>query len=109
MVNCDKCNRCVEVETYKHLLWECGEARKIWMAFNDFATSINHLEDRVLEYEDVFKIGNTESLNKIKVTVIQGMIQIKRPTNWTKENIIEIAKNIKRIETYNTIKTLRLL
>jgi hypothetical protein len=104
MVNSDKCDRCMEVETYKHLLWECGEARKIWMAFNDFATIINHLEDRVLEYEDVFKIGNTENLNKVKVTVIQGMIQIERPTNWTIENIKKITNDIKRIETYNNKK-----
>ena len=53
MVNSDKCNRCVEVETYKHLLWECGEARKIWMAYNDFTTLTKHPEERVLEYEDV--------------------------------------------------------
>jgi hypothetical protein len=30
MVSNNKCKRCEEVETYKHLIWECGEAKKIW-------------------------------------------------------------------------------
>ena len=24
------CARCGEVETYKHLFWECSESRKVW-------------------------------------------------------------------------------
>jgi 7-cyano-7-deazaguanine synthase in queuosine biosynthesis len=28
MVNCDKFSRCGEVQSYRSLLWECGEARK---------------------------------------------------------------------------------
>ena len=43
-------------------------------------------------------------MSKVKLTVIQGMIQIERPTNWTIENIIKIVNEIKRIETYNTKK-----
>jgi hypothetical protein len=104
MTNSDKCGRCLEVETYRHLLWECVEARKIWIAFNDFAALTNYTEERVLEYEDVFKIGGTENMSKVKVTVIQRMIQIERPTNWTIENIIKIFSEIKRIETFNTKK-----
>jgi ribosomal protein L32 len=53
MVNDNKCKRCGEVENFKHLMWDCGEARKIWMAFNEYATRINHQEEKVLEYEDV--------------------------------------------------------
>jgi hypothetical protein len=40
-------------------------------------------------------------LSKIKMKVIQGMIQIERPTNWTIENIEKIANDIKNMELYN--------
>jgi translation initiation factor 2 beta subunit (eIF-2beta)/eIF-5 len=30
----NKCKRCGDVETYKHLMWECKEARQIWIVFN---------------------------------------------------------------------------
>jgi hypothetical protein len=66
MVNTNKCTRCSEVETYKHLLWECREVRKIWELFNEFASYTNHQDERVLEYESVFKIGIKANLNKVK-------------------------------------------
>ena len=30
MSRSDECERCGEVETYKHLFWECSESRKVW-------------------------------------------------------------------------------
>ena len=56
MVDSDKCKRCGEVETYKRLIWECGEAKRIWQHFNAFVTSANQKEERVLDYENVFRI-----------------------------------------------------
>jgi hypothetical protein len=41
----------------------------------------------VLEYDNVFKIGNMANMNKVKVKVIQGMIQIECPINWTIEKL----------------------
>ena len=35
MVNSDKCNRCGEVQSYRHLLWECRRARKIWYVIDN--------------------------------------------------------------------------
>ena len=93
MVNNDRCERCGEVETYKHLMWECGEVRKIWMAFNEFSACNNYMEESILEYEDVFKIGSIGKINKVKLTVIQSMIQIERPMNWTIENIKKLIMN----------------
>jgi hypothetical protein len=102
MVNNNKCKRCEEVETYKHLIWECREARKIWQIFNEFVTNLKQENERVQSYENVFKIGNIGNINKIKIKVIQGMIQIERPSNWTMEKIIKIENEIKCIESYNT-------
>ena len=102
MVNNNKCKRCEEVETYKHLIWECREARKIWQIFNEFVTNLKQENERVQSYENVFKIGNIGNINKIKIKVIQGMIQIERPSNWTMEKITKIENEIKCIEIYNT-------
>jgi hypothetical protein len=102
MVNNNKCIRCAEVETYQHLLWECREVRKIWELFN--ASLTNHEEERVLEYGNVFKIGITARVNKLKIRIIQGMIQIERPKYWTMKNISDLDNDIGRIEKYNTNK-----
>ena len=100
MVNNDKCKRCNEVENYKHLIWECREARKIWQLYNEYATSVNQ-QGEVIEYDNVYKIGNNANMNKVKIKIIQEMIQMERPTNWTIENINNIAKNINKLELYN--------
>jgi hypothetical protein len=30
----DKCERCGNTETLKHLMWECRDSRNIWELFN---------------------------------------------------------------------------
>ena len=104
MVNCNKCKRCGNIETYRHLLWECRESRRIWKAYNEFLGMIEHPKEVVEKYDDVFMIGNIGMLSKIKMKVIQGMIQIERPTNWTIEHIKKIANEIKNMELYNSKK-----
>ena len=65
---------------------------------------IEHPKEVVEKYDDVFMIGNIGMLSKIKMKVIQGMIQIERPTNWTIEHINKLANKIKNMELYNSKK-----
>jgi hypothetical protein len=58
----------------------------------------------VKDYKGIYEVGKTKSSTLIKIRVIQELIQIKRPTNWNIENIIVIATELKKIETYNTKK-----
>ena len=95
MVNNNKCKRCGAVETYRHLLWECRESRRIWNAYNEFLGMEEHPNEGVRNYDDVFKIGNISNLSKIQMKIIQGMIQIERPVNWTIEYIKKISSEIK--------------
>jgi hypothetical protein len=95
MVDTNKCKRCGEIETYKHLLWTCREAQKIWQLYSEFVSLTNQQEERVLEYENVFKIGNIANINKVKMKIIQGMIEIERPVNWSMEKVMKIAKEIR--------------
>jgi hypothetical protein len=61
-----------------------------------------HSNEGVRNYNDVFKIGNISNLSKIQMKIIQGMIQIERPVNWSIEYIKKIASEIKNMELYNS-------
>jgi hypothetical protein len=49
----------------------------------------------------VFRIGNKGKISKVKMKIIQGMIQIECPSLWTFEKISKIANEIRCIEMYN--------
>ena len=102
MIDNNKCKRCGEVESYKHLLWECREASNIWRVYNEYMTKSKQSTSRILSYEEIFNIGDVGVVSKVKMKVIQEMIQIERPVNWSIENIMKIAKNLKNIELYNS-------
>ena len=92
-------------ETSKHLLWECSHVKNIWSLFNDLMTEINCIQDCVNHYEDIFKACDKQGTNIVKARVIQELVQIARPVNWTKERIIAIVEETLNIEKFNAIKT----
>ena len=49
-------------------------------------------------------IGDTEVISIIKIRLIQEMIQIERPSNWSREKLLKLAKDIKTMEMYNAAK-----
>ena len=81
-----------------------GGAFNEFRNFNALITHINQQKDKVQEYEDIFKIGNMGYESRIKIKIIQGMIQLERPSNWSMENIKKIANEIQNIELYNAKK-----
>ena len=103
----DECDRCGEKETYRHLLWECRETRRVWNAFNEYMISINQ-NHRVECYEKVFDIDMNGIVSTIKVRIVQAMIQIERPTGWGIERIKYLANELKNIENYNSTVKQRL-
>jgi hypothetical protein len=76
MVNDNKCIRCGEVETFRHLLWDCGVAKIIWQRYNEYTTDRGNSNIKVTSYDEIFEIGNIRILNIVKIKVIQKMIQI---------------------------------
>ena len=101
MVNDNRCKRCGEVETYRHLLWECREAGRIWRVYSEYMVGSAQTINEVLCYEDVFKIGDLGNVSKVKMKIIQEMIQVECPVNWTIENVKKVVNEIKNIELYN--------
>ena len=86
------------METYKHLFWECPESRRVWNSYNDYLTELRQTNYLVVNYEDVFNIGNNRNLNILKIRVVQAMIQIERPKGWSRERVRKLAMELKSIE-----------
>ena len=97
----DACERCGEVETYKHLFWECAESRRVWRSFNEYMREIG-ITHNVDSYEKVFAIDDNRIISMIKVRVVQAMLQVARPVAWGVERIRALAMELKCIELYNS-------
>ena len=76
--------------------------------FNERLGTIDYNKENISKFrnqcKNVFEIGNKANVNKIKIKIIQGMIQMERPKNWTMDNIMNYANEINRIEIYNAKK-----
>jgi len=107
MIEKDECPRCGLIEDTRHLLWNCSQAKNIWSMYNNFMKKSN--SDKVTNYEEIFIPGSSYASCLIKIRVIQEMIQIERPRNWTEENIKIIVKNIIKIENHNSTNELQKL
>ena len=63
MVPNNECEKCAEVEDYKHLIWECYFVRKTWKNLNNIL-KINNLEsDTVNSYQDLFNFRISPATN----------------------------------------------
>ena len=101
MINNNTCERCQEIESTKHLLWECAESKNIWELFNIWITNNNPSSNLINEYRNIYGIDDSAHVCKVKMKIIQEMIQIERPRGWNIDRINLISKNIKNIELYN--------
>ena len=105
MINNSLCEKCYQTESTKHLLWECVESRNIWELFNIWIVNNNTNSSLINEYQDIYNIDDCAHVCKVKMKIIQQMIQIERPSGWNIEKINLISKDIKQIELYNKIKS----
>ena len=104
MINNNTCVRCQQIESTRHLLWGCRESSNIWELFNIWIAN-NHPASKVMnEYQDMYKIDDCSHVCKVKMKIIQEMIQIERPSGWNIDKINSISKDIKKIELYNKNK-----
>jgi hypothetical protein len=60
----------------------------------------------VLTYEDIFRCADSAFLAVLKMRIIQELIQIERPRNWSINSIKKIALEIISIEKYNSRKSI---
>ena len=97
----DQCPRCGQIETTKHLLWECKYSQEIWKLYNNLMEEIKLNNEVINSYEKVFTIGLDKATCLVKIKIIQKMIQIERPKNWNKDNVQKTVSELMKIELYN--------
>jgi hypothetical protein len=90
-------------ETLKHLLWECADSYRIWEYYNQIIASVDEPQDRVICYEDILRRCDNSGSNIIKVRIVQAMIQIARPTNWDRNKVTDLIKDLVKKEKYNSL------
>jgi hypothetical protein len=78
MTQTDKCPRCSQTETSKHLLWECKHVQNIWSLFNTLMNQTSNSKESINNYEDIFQPCELLSINMIKIKIIQELIQNER-------------------------------
>jgi exonuclease III len=101
MVNSPYCPRCGMIENIDHLMWECKESKQIWKCYNEVLNDLG-LERMILnKREDLYKTEILSPLSLIKMKIIQEIIQIERPKNWSKNNVHNLIKHIRNIEVQN--------
>ena len=72
MVDSDKCDKCGEVETIRHVLWECSRAKKVWDRVNEM---LSFIESGVrIAFENIF-VGFNPT-NKVAETIITRVTQM---------------------------------
>ena len=69
--------------------------------YNHITAQGNFHNVEVKEYSDIFIVENASILSKVKIKIIQEMMQIIRPKNWSLENLKDVYKGIDQIEKYN--------
>ena len=72
--------------------------------FNKWITNNSTVAKEVIEYQDIYIIDNCAHVCKVKMKIIQEMIQIVRPSGWNMDRMNLISNDIKRIELYNKNK-----
>jgi exonuclease III len=103
MTDSDSCPRCGIMETLKHLIWECSDSLRIWEHYNQIMTSLNEPQECVNLYEDIFRKCENSGSSIIKIRIVQAMIQIARPTNWDRNKVTELIKDLVVKEKYNSL------
>ena len=53
-----------------------------------------------MKYEDGFETCRLSVTSTVKMRVIQAVVQIDRPVNWTIENVRRLALSIKSLEQF---------
>jgi hypothetical protein len=104
MRNNSLCDRCSEIETSKHLLFECRYSMKMWSLYNNVLKTDLNSKFSINRFEDIFNFDTGVRENRLKIKLINELIQIERPTFWSKHKVSSIITEMKAIEKYISLK-----
>ncbi len=82
-------------------MWECFESKRLWNTYNDLLKILNLESEKLDHYEDLFKIELVPILMTIKLKLVQELIQITRPTNWSINRTQNLIIQLRKMEMNN--------
>ncbi len=100
MTESPNCNRCGEIETVDHLLFECNDSKKMWKTYNTVLKRKLSSRYEINGKKDIFnfEIGTIENILKVKL--INELIQIERPKFWTESRTEKILEEMRKFDKY---------
>jgi hypothetical protein len=104
MTDSPDCTRCGQTETNDHLLYNCQFSVGMWSIYNEVIKEYFNSEYSICKIEDIFNFNSGPIENCLKIKLINNLIQIERPKHWTKEKILGMALETKKVEKYIAIK-----
>jgi hypothetical protein len=102
MTDSPKCPRCDQIETTKHLLWECFESQRIWSSYNNVLNNLQLTCYNINCYDDIYRLESLDLLSLIKIRLVNEFIQIIRPTNWDNLRTVNIITKLRNTEFHNS-------
>jgi hypothetical protein len=100
MTDSPNCTRCNEVESSKHHLFNCHYSRSMWSLYNDIIKTEFKSSYSINRFEDIFDFNIGIRENRLKIKLIIELIQIERPTFWSRNKIMSIIAEMKSIDKY---------
>jgi len=106
MCESDRCDYCGNVETIRHLIWECERAKRVWETLNNFLRACGI--DQVIDYSSLYTgINPINLVIEILITkVTQLILQIDRSNliseQKLKSEIIFLSKMYKDSKDRNS-------
>jgi hypothetical protein len=107
MTNSPNCVRCNEVESSKHLLFYCRFSTNMWSVYNTIIKTEFNSSFSINNFEDIFNFDTGTCENRLKLKLINELIQIERPTFWSKSKMMSIIAEMKSLDKYISIKNKR--
>ena len=94
------------VMVLKQLNIFCGNVqnqKKNWSLFNEWKVSYSPTSPSVNEYRDIYWVDDNAHVCKVKLKVMQELIQIVRPVGWNVGRVEGMSLELLKIEAYNKV------
>jgi hypothetical protein len=77
---------------------------KMWSLYNNVLKTDLNSKFSINRFEDIFNFDTGVRENRLKIKLINELIQIERPTFWSKHKVSSIITEMKAIEKYISLK-----
>ena len=98
------CSNCGQIETIEHQLFECPNAKRLWLMFKDI------IGTEIVSFSKVLTCSLSVEAEILKASIIKALLQINRNHNVPTKTIAQECAYLIRIEAIvNLAKRSRLM